>query len=315
LSFSAATRDELARVVGRRPCCLVAELSALVKINGSMQISGSKLGLTVTAGSAAVARKVLKLVKINSSLATQVLVKHVKFLRRGNVYVVNIPPQSGVEEFLQLLGLMSPAGVLEGGVPAAVSRRECCRRSYLRGVFLGGGSVSSPAGDYHLELVAGGEEYALSLAGLLGKCRIGAGVSRRKGRFVVYLKGSEQIGKFLNLIGAHAALLKFEDARVLKDVRNRVNRLVNCETANLNKTVDAAVRQLENVCLIRDTIGLEKMPKPLREAALLRIKYPDASLKEIGEMMKPRLGKSGVSHRFRKIEEMAAKIKDGGFKK
>lgn len=312
MSFSAVTKNELARVMGRRSCCRLAELAALVKMDGSIQISGGRqLSLNIITENAAVARKIFSLVKSLFGLQTEVLVQRKTRLKKNNVYLVRFPPQQGMNEILKRLGMLDPAGRLKDITPHGLLRRDCCRRAYLRGVFLGGGSVNSPEGTYHLEIVTGNEKFAEVISKLMNKYHLDARVSRRKNWNVVYLKESEHIVSFLNIIGAHSALLNFENARIYKDMRNKVNRLVNCETANLNKTVNAAVRQIENIELIRDTVGLEKIPESLKETAEIRLKYPDACLKELGNLMQPPLGKSGVNHRLRKIEELAEKIRSG----
>lgn len=310
MSFSAVTKNELARVVGQRSCCRLAELAALIKMNGSVQISsGQRLSLHITTENAAVARKILSLVKSLFGLQTEVLVQRKKRLKKNYVYLVRIPFQQGIGDILHQLGMLDGAGRLRDMAPRELLRRECCRRAYLRGVFLGGGSVNRPEGNYHLEIITDNKMFAETIGSLMNKFNLAAKSSQRKSTNVVYLKESEHIVSFLNIIGAHSALLSFENARIYKDMRNNVNRLVNCETANLNKTVNAAVRQIENIDLIRNTIGLEKIPEPLREAADLRLKYPDACLAELGKLMQSPLGKSGVNHRMRKIEEIAEKIR------
>ena len=312
MSFSTVTKNELARVIDQRPCCRLAELAALVKMDGSVLISGDRqLALNIITENAAAARKIFSLVKNLFGLQTEVLVQRKARLRKNNVYLVRIPPQQGMDVILGRLGMLGRSGRPEEAVREELVRRDCCRRAYLRGVFLGGGSVNSPEGTYHLEVITSDEELALYIARLMQKFHLAAKVSQRKNWYVVYLKESEQIVGFLNIIGAHTALLNFESARIYKGMRNQVNRLVNCETANLNKTVNAAVRQIENIELIRQGLGLEKIPGTLRETAELRVKYPDASLKELGDMMQPPLGKSGVNHRLRKIEGIAEKIRSG----
>lgn len=312
MSFSAVTKNELARVMGQRSCCRLAELAALIKMDGSIQISGVRqVALNIITENAAVARKIFSLVKSLFGLQTEVLVQRKTRLRKNNSYLVRIPPQQGMNEILSRLGMWDGSGRLEDAVRDDLVRRDCCRRAYLRGVFLGGGSVNSPDGTYHLEVITDNEDFARYIGKLMQKFHLAAKVSQRKNWYVVYLKESEQIVGFLNIMGAHSALLNYENARIYKDMRNQVNRLVNCETANLNKTVNAAVRQLENIELIRDSVGLEQIPDSLREAAELRVKYPDANLKELGDMMLPRLGKSGVNHRLRKIEEIAERIRSG----
>lgn len=311
MSFSAVTKDELARVVGSKRCCQLAELAALIKMDGSVQISGQKqLSLNIVTENAATARKIFKLVKNLFGLSTEVLVRRKARLRKNNVYLVRIPPQPGVAEILEALGVADSGFALtEEGIVGKLVARDCCRRAYLRGAFLGGGSVNNPEGTYHLEIITDNFPHARDIAGLMGKFNLPAKVSPRKNWYVVYLKGSEQIVECLNHMGAHSALLNFENVRIYKDMRNQVNRLVNCETANLNKTVNAAVRQLDQIKYLAGTIGLDKLPRSLREAAELRLQYPDATLKELGEFWDPPVGKSGVNHRMRKLERLAEKVR------
>jgi len=312
MSFSLVTKNELARVVGPLPCCKTAELAALVKMDGSLQISGRKISLNIINHNAAVARKVFKLSKELFGLQTEVLVKKKVRLRKNNVYVVRIPPQENLQRMLLQLGMLKVNGTLRENMLYELVRKECCRRSYLRGVFLGGGSVNSPGGTYHMEIITSNSKHAEDICGLLQKFGLPARISARKNWYVVYLKESEQIVECLNIMGAHTALLEFENTRIYKEMRNQVNRLVNCETANLNKTVNASLRQVENIRYIAMTVGINKLPRSLREVAELRISYPDASLKELGEMMNPKLGKSGVNHRLRKLDEIAEKLRLGG---
>ncbi|MBF7081672.1 DNA-binding protein WhiA [Desulfallas sp. Bu1-1] len=311
MSFSLITKNELARVVGPRQCCKQSELAALIKMDGSLQISGRKVSLNIINQNAAVARKLFKLSKELFGVRTEVLVRKKVRLRKNNVYMVRMPPQDGLLEMLVKLGILREDGSLQEGMPRDLLRNECCRRAYLRGVFLGGGSVNSPGGTYHMEIITSKERLAHDICLLLQKFGLPARASIRKNWFVVYLKESEQIVECLNIMGAHSALLEFENARIYKDMRNRVNRLVNCETANLNKTVNASLRQAENIRLIARLIGMDKLPPSLREVAELRMNYPDASLKELGEMTDPPLGKSGVNHRLRKLERIADKLRSG----
>lgn len=312
MSYSLVTKNELARVTGQRPCCRLAELAALIKMDGSIQFSGGgQATIDIMTENAAVARKIFSLVKTLFGLQTEVMVQKKTRLRKNNIYLVRIPSQNGIDGILGSLGVAEEPDRLTQRVQVELVRRDCCRRSFLRGVFLGGGSVNNPEGTYHLEIITGDKKFACFITRQMKKFNLSAKISTRKNWHVIYLKESEQIVSFLNIMGAHSALLNFENARIYKDVRNQVNRLVNCETANLHKTVNAAIRQLENIELIRDSLGFAKLPGSLREAAELRIKYPDASLKELGDMMQPQLGKSGVNHRLRKLEEIALKIRGG----
>lgn len=310
MSFSAVTKNELARVLASRPCCRIAELAALVEMDGKAPARAGSGTLHLHTENAAVARKVFTLLKGVFDLNADVTVRRRTRQRKKNLYLVRVSSQPELAEAMKKLGLIDQAGRAGEIVRAGLTRRECCRRAYMRGAFLGGGSVNSPEGAYHLEIVTGSVRHARQIERLMQKLQLAARVSVRKNRFVVYLKESEQIVSFLNIIGAHEALLNYENARIFKDVRNNVNRLVNCETANLNKTVNAAVRQLDNIKLLSERIGFGNLPAPLREAAGLRLKYPDASLKELGDLCDPRLGKSGINHRLRKLDEIAEKIRN-----
>lgn len=311
MSFSVDTKNELARVIATKPCCQLAELAAVVKMDGLIQISGNhKMSLHLLTESAAVARKVFTYIKNLFGVQTDILMKKKTRLKKNNVYLVRMPPQPGVVDVLEAVGMIDKDGQLPDGIKPVLIKKDCCRRAYLRGVFLGGGSVSDPEGDYHLEILVNDENYSKALCRLLKRYDLSARINKRKNWDVVYLKGSEDIVKLLNLMGAHRALLSFENVRIYKDVRNQVNRLVNCETANLNKTVNAAVQQIEDIKIIEETIGLSKLPDNLRAVAELRLKYPDTSLKELGEMLVPQIGKSGVNHRIRRIQKIAGKLRE-----
>lgn len=308
MSFSAVTKEELARIEVPKECCNLAELAVLVRMDGTLQISNQKYALNVVTESAPVARKIYRLAKTVLNLPVDIVVRRKLRLKKNNSYLVKIYPKGPSD--LQKLGLFDENGEILPGISERLIKHRCDQKAYLRGAFLAGGSINNPEGTYHLEIITNDEYHAEGLCKLLNRFHLGAKVSTRKNWHVVYIKESEHIVEFLGLIGAHHALLEFENVRVLKDMRNQVNRLVNCETANLNKTVDAAVRQVENIKRIASTIGLQALPDPIREIAELRLDFPDASLKELGEMLHPKVGKSGVNHRMRKIDELAEKIQE-----
>lgn len=310
MSFSEITKNELARVIPEGRCCQMAELAGLIRMDGAILIStNNQIGLELTTENAAVARKVVKLAKLVFKVETEIRVQRKNRLKKNNIYLVKIPPHNKVQGILNVLGITSDGFLINPEVSAVVTKKKCCRRSYLRGVFLGAGYVNDPENTYHLEIITSSLEYSQSLVSLIKKFALEPKISIRKQWYIVYLKESEQIVTFLNIIEAHTALLNFESVRIQKDIRNKVNRLVNCETANLNKTINAAFKQKENIELIANTIGLEKLPPGLRQVAELRLENPDISLKELGEMTEPRLGKSGINHRMRKLEKIAEKIK------
>ena len=191
--------------------------------------------------------------------------------------------------------------------------KKCCKRSYLRGAFLAGGSVNNPeTSSYHLEIFSLYKEHSEALCELMNSFDLNAKTLERKKGYMTYLKEAEKITDFLIIIGANNAMLKFEDIRILRDMRNSVNRLVNCETANLNKTIGASVRQVENIKYIQGTVGLDVLPEKLREIAELRVAHKDVTLKELGEMVSSGpISKSGINHRLRKVDAIAEKIRKG----
>lgn len=214
---------------------------------------------------------------------------------------------------METLGIIGEGFTLIRSVTPEFLHTEQRKRAYMRGAFLAGGSVNHPeTSSYHLEIFSSSEEHNQSLCELMNEYGLRAKPLERKKGYIVYIKESEKITEFLSIIGAHQALLYFEDVRILKDMRNSVNRLVNCETANLNKTVGAALRQVENIRLIQRTIGLDQLPPKLRDIATLRLTHQDVTLKELGDMLEGgKVSKSGINHRLKKIDEIAEKIRSG----
>ena len=311
MSFTAEVKEELSRIEPRRECCLKAELSALVRIEGTLHLAGKeRYRLEIATETAPVARKTIKLLHNLYDLKTELTVRR-SVLHKTNNYLITVPGQPRLPQALNELGILDDSLSLAGGIAQRVVRRDCCAISYLRGAFLGGGFVADPHGDFHFELTAESEQMAEDLAALMGRFDIGARVTQRRGLYTVYLKGAEPIVTFLALVGAHRALLRTEDVRILKSMRNDVNRLVNAETANLQKTADAALSQIEAIETLSETTGLENLPAALRELAELRLEYPEVSLRELGELADPPLSKSAVYHRVRRIEELAATLQEG----
>lgn len=224
------------------------------------------------------------------------------------MYIVRIPAR--VQEILSELKIVSEGFMFNLGIDKEIIRKPCCKRSYLRGAFLAGGSVNNPEGSsYHLEISSMYQEHCESLVDLANKFDLNARCIERKKGFIFYIKEGEKIIELLNIVGAHQALFKFEDVRIMRDMRNSVNRIVNCETANLNKTIGAAVRQIENIKLLQREVGLDSLPDKLKEVAEIRLQHPDMNLTEVGEMLGGKVSKSGVNHRLRKIDALAEKIR------
>lgn len=308
LSFAAQTKKELT-MVEADACCQKAELAALIRMNGTVQVSSQKVVLDISTENAAIARRIYTLIKKMFGLQAELLVRKKMRLKKNNVYIVRIPHR--VQEVLSQLYIVSEGFQFTPGIDERIVKDTCCKRAYLRGAFLAGGSVNNPEGaSYHLEIASMYEEQCYALCDMVNHFELNARCIERKKGFILYMKEGEKIIELLSMIGAHQALFKFEDVRIMRDMRNSVNRIVNCETANLNKTIGAAVRQIENIRLLDKSIGLHNLPEKLREVAEIRLQHPDMNLKEVGEMLSGNVSKSGVNHRLRKIGELADKIRN-----
>lgn len=309
-SFATEVKNELARLMYHQPCCRTAELAALLRMGATITIgSGRMLGLNFTTENAAVARKTLTLLKSQGGgVHTEIMVSRSRRLKKKNSYCIRAVPSPRVSVLLESLGLMHGA-TLNVGSDSAILRRRCCRMAYLRGAFLGGGSVNRPAAGYHLELVTGSYQFAQLLLSLLKHMELPVGITDRKNDYIVYLKESDAIVDFLAMLEAERAVDELESARNLKEIRNQVNRLVNCETANLQKTVDAAGRQIADIRRLAAAGCIEELPPPLRAAAKARLANPDATLSELAGLLG--IGKSGINHRLRRLAGLAADLIEG----
>ncbi|WP_404404735.1 DNA-binding protein WhiA [Jeotgalibacillus malaysiensis] len=310
MSFASETKKELTQIEAN-DCCLKAELSALIRMNGSLSFSNRVLIVNIQTENAAIARRIYTLIKKNYVVQVELLVRKKMRLKKNNVYIVRIAEKA--RDILEDLNILGEGFQLNHEVTPAMIGKKCCQRAYLRGAFLAGGSVNNPeTSSYHLEIFTMYEEHNDSLANLMNQFDLNGKTIERKKGFITYLKEAEKITEFFSLIGAHQALLRFEDVRIVRDMRNSVNRLVNCETANLNKTIGAALRQVENIRFIERTAGLGILPDKLREIAELRVAYQDVTLKELGEMVSGgAVSKSGINHRLRKIDQIAEKLRKG----
>lgn len=292
MSFSGKIKEELAAHSTDARHCNLAELSAIITMCG--RFSKDEKGrptLQVDTENYPVARKCFTLMKKTFNISTDIVIR-----RHAAKDSMSYHLFWRGEELL--------------AVRHASVQAVCCKRAYIRGAFLAAGSMSDPNKSYHLEIVCEEETQAEHLRILMNSFGVDSKIVQRKRMHVVYLKEGSQIVDMLNVMEAHVALMELENIRILKDMRNAVNRKVNCETANINKTVSAAVRQMEDIVYIRDTIGFDELPDGLKDVALTRLAYPDAALKELGSLLKEPIGKSGVNHRLRKLSELANKLRD-----
>ena len=300
MSFSNDVKNELSRLETNEVCCDKAELLGVLRMSGAIVIRGMNIGIHFSTENAALARRVLQILKNNYQVQTEVVITRSRRLKKNNRYQVRVLPAPQVNIAMTELQLLS----MESDLKNPLLTKQCCKRAFLRGAFLGGGSISRPSSDYHLEMVTGNEDFARSIIKVMHTFSMKAKLTDRKNDYIVYLKDGESITNLLRVIGAHNSMMEFEGVRVLKEMRNNVNRRVNCETANLGKVVKAAVRQGNCIKFIDEHMGLSELPEALQETAKLRLKYPEASLNELVEYSGG-IGKSGINHRLKKLQEMA----------
>ncbi|MDD2494178.1 MAG: DNA-binding protein WhiA [Tissierellia bacterium] len=314
MTFSSIVKNELSRTEIGNNCCAKAELAALVRTTGYISIKGfNKIEIELSTENAAVSRRIFKLLKILYNASTEVIVQKSNILKKRNIYIIKIEDDV-LKKLLQDTMIIKGEEInlldFDFSVPFEMLTNDCCKRSYIKGSFMGCGSISDPEKSYHAEFVNNKEEHSQGLCELINIYGINAKSIFRKNYFVSYIKESEQISDLLALMGASNSVLKFENVRVVKETRNRINRVINCETANLDKIVDTSMRQIKQIKVLKKYKAIDKLPDNLRELAYLRLKHNNASLKELGEMLDPPLGKSGVNHRLKKIEAIAEEILD-----
>ena len=278
MSFSGKVKEELARNISSARHCQIAELTAFIGMCGTVVINSfDRCSIKIRTENILVARKVFTLIEKTFNIRSDISVRR-NIKKQTENYSVIVKKHEDAIRILQATKMMGEqqenAEELHAVNPMIV-QQVCCRRAFLRGAFQASGSMSDP----------------------------------NKASYVVYLKEGAQIVDILNIMEAHVSLMELENVRILKEMRNSVNRKVNCETANINKTVSAAVKQLEDITYLRDQIGFENIPKGLVEAALARLEHPEVTLKELGESLNPPVGKSGINHRLRKLSEMADKVR------
>lgn len=283
MSFSSDVKEELSELIPKARHCRLAELSAIMHLAGNIGMD--------EAGNVCIGFK---------GLGESLLKKGFTLLEI--TFNIGKSPKSTDEEFISFVSSM---GDLSGPVDEIFLKNTCCRRAFLRGAFLSLGSVSDPGKGYHLEFVCDSEEKADQIIRICNDFEVSPGKTLRRTETVVYVKEGEMIGELLNVMGAANSYMEFENRRIYKDVSNKVNRRVNCETSNIRKTVTAAARQLEDIKWLQDTGRLDLLPDSLKEAAHGRLEYPDATLSELGAMMDPPVGKSGMNHRLERLSKLA----------
>lgn len=295
MSFSGEIKKELAGRIGESRHCRLAELSAIIVFAGKTSALNGGISFRPESGNPMLKEKFARLVSLLFSID-----REWETLQGDDVFKI----LEGVKLWDRQRGCFLNTETADG----LLIQQSCCKRAYIRGAFLSSGSVSDPGKAYHFEIVCRTAAQSAQLQHAINSFDIDARIVPRKKNQVVYVKEGAHIVDLLNVMEAHTALMNLENVRIVKEMRNSVNRQVNCETANISKIVNAAVRQIEDIRLIQKNKGIESLPEHLKEIALLRLAYPDAPLKELGMYLNPPVGKSGVNHRLRRISEIAEKM-------
>ena len=314
MSFTADVKKELTGINPERKCCELAEITGFLRLAGSITFGFGGMGIKVSTDNPAVARHFVTLMKNYFTAKSALTIAENPGPARSKLYELTITPDMNAEAILRetgMLGIKEGSNYLTDGIDPSVVRKRCCKKAALRGLFLAAGSINDPAKGYHMEINCSREDTAASIRKLVNGFGLNTKVTERRGKYVVYLKDAEQIGDFLNIIGATGQFLKFQDVRLTKELKNNANRAFNCDMANSDRAMGAAQKQIEAIRYIDKTRGLDSLPDRLYETARKRLDYPELSLTELAEMFDPPIKKSGLNHRFEKIITIAENMKNG----
>ena len=312
MSFSGKVKEELAGNISPARHCRIAELAAFIGMCGTVAINSfDQYSIRIHTENLLVARKVFTLIQKTFNIKADASVRR-NISKQTVSYAVVIRRHEDALRILQATKMTEEYednGESIHAVDPLIVQQTCCKRAFLRGAFQASGSMSDPNKSYHFEIVCREIAQAKQLQDAINSFEMEAKIVERKKHQVVYLKEGAQIVDMLNIMEAHVALMNLENVRILKEMRNSVNRQVNCETANINKTVNAAVKQIEDIKFIQEKGRLQELPDNLYEMAQVRLEHPEAPLKELGAYLNPPVGKSGVNHRLRKISEIAENMR------
>lgn len=304
MSFSKEIKEEIGKHISNARHCRIAETAALLSICGRLIMKDNHIqAILFQTENEIVARKYFTLLRKTFNIKAEILIRKNMAMKKSTTYLLVVKNKHQVQTLFQATKLALDEETQDKGllVDQLIVQNTCCKRAFIRGVFLAAGSMSAPEKTYHFEVVLPNSTRAEQLRKVINAFEIDAKIVIRKRYYVVYVKEGSQIVDLLNIMEAHVALMNFENVRILKEMRNSINRQVNCEAANISKTVKAASKQIDDIIYIRDTIGFDNIAEGLEDIATLRISYPEASLKELGTMLNPPIGKSGVNHRLKKL--------------
>lgn len=292
MSFSTDVKAELCKIMKYRHC-KIAEFGAI--INYSAKLNYDKLQLTLHTENTLFLYKIMTLLEeiFNITINENIILYKNKVVIQSEEDIIKI--FNTIKVSLNNYKIYNK--VLVSGI--------CCKRAYIRGAFICSGYISQPTKNYHMEFINTTQIQAKNLKDIINSFEIESKIIEKKSNFVVYIKEGEQIADLLNIMECHKSLLAFENIRIVKEIRNKINRAVNCETANLSKIVSASVKQKQDIEYIKNTIGFNALSKELREIALLRLDNLDVSLQELSNMTAIPISKSGINHRLKKLNSIA----------
>lgn len=310
MSFSSDVKNELAQVKDAKSCCQLSELGGLYGTMGSLSLLGrGRVNAQLSSESMAVCRRAYTLLQSALGLSPQIhYVSSARFGGTRKAVLTLGPLQSPA--LLRALRMMGEDGTLRATSPRLSLTRGCCARAFLRGVMLGGGTMSSPEQGYHLELACRSQDMQALTAKCMQRVGLPVHLSARRDHIYLYLKQSEQVVTFLTAIGAHSSVMQIEDLRVRRQVMGAVNRAMNCDSANLQKQMDASSAQVRAIRRLRDEGVLATLPPSLQAMAMARLDAPEASLEQLGQQLNPPIGKSGANHRMRRLMNYAQELKE-----
>lgn len=311
MSFSTDVKEELVHVKSTCKDCNTAMLSAILAVDAEVAIN-QKNGLyrfDCVCDFNPLVRFVLEVLHKNYELKTETIFRR-SVLHHTQNYQIKVPYQKSVMDSLLSVGIITNNGSLEQGIRSDIILKPCCKKSYLRGIFLASGFIGDPKSNFHLEIIVEKEKLAYDILSIMKELDIHARVVPRRQSYMIYMKSGSNIENFLACIGATQSLLKFTSVRVNKSLRNEANRLSNAEFANVDRATKASVKQLKDIQIVLKKYKdmPEVIPPAIREFIELRVANPTASMKELGQIARPEMTKSAINHRARRLEEIARKI-------
>ena len=310
MSFSSEVKNELARIEPEKNCCQLAEISGFLRTAGSLKLEGGgKFRIVVSTGDPAIARHYKKLLNTYFETPVDLEIEEGGNLGKSHKYMLSIGPEEKSEQILRETGILmirQGNNYISDGIYDGIVRSKCCRKAYLRGVFLGSGTISDPSKAYHLEVICNTKVLARDLCKLINTfVDLSAKMVERKGKFIVYMKKAAYISDMLAIMGAHSHVLALSDVLIRKQMRGEAARISNCDNANTDRILDAAESQIATIIRLKETGNYDNLPYKLKEIAELRVQNPEASLTELGELLDPPLKKSGVNSRLKKLMDYA----------